>query len=309
VARESAYARRRLLALGVLTGAVVLAVALITTGGHDGAGPGKAGAKTAAPVQLPRGGRKIFPAYEVVAYYGAPQDDQLGVLGIGSPTHAGRKLLRQAAPYAHSGRKVMPAMELIADVASGSPGDDGLYRTREPSAVIARYLAAARRIHALLILDIQPGHAGFFDEARHLERWLRQPDVSLALDPEWATPNAIPGQVIGSVDVHEVNAISFWLDQIVHRYDLPQKLLVVHRFTPGAVAGQPDLKPRTGVAVTLNVDGFGTNPIKVAKYHEFAVRRPGIHNGFKLFYHEDPNTMKPARALRIRPRPELIVYE
>jgi hypothetical protein len=200
-------------------------------------------------------------------------------------------------------------MELLADIADSSPGDDGLYRTRQPDAVIARYLRAARRIRALLILDLQPGHAGFFAEARHLERWLREPDVSLALDPEWATPGAVPGQVIGSVDVHEVNAISFWLERLVRRRRLPQKLLVIHRFTEGAIAGEADLKPRRDVAVTVNVDGFGTNAVKIARYKQFAQHRRGLHNGFKLFYHEDPVTMRPARALRIRPRPQLFVYE
>ena len=33
--------------------------------------------------ELPRGGRTILPDYRVVAYYGAPQDDELGALGIG----------------------------------------------------------------------------------------------------------------------------------------------------------------------------------------------------------------------------------
>jgi hypothetical protein len=308
VATDSVYRRRRLVALGLLAGLIVL-VAVVASSGGGGNSTVSAGAKPAPLAMLPRGGRRIFPADEVVAYYGAPQDPKLGELGIGSPAAAGRRLLHQAAPYAAGGRRVLPAMELLADIASYAPGDDGLYRTRQPDKVIARYLAAARRIKALLILDIQPGHAQFFDEAKHLEHWLRQPDVSLALDPEWATPNAIPGQVIGSVDVHEVNAISFWLDELTRRLKLPQKLLVVHRFTQGAIAGEEQLKARRDVAVTVNVDGFGTNVVKVAKYKQFAQRGVGLHNGFKLFYHEDPVTMKPKRALRIRPQPELIVYE
>jgi hypothetical protein len=311
VAKDVVYRRRRLVALGVAAGIVVV-VAVVAGSGGDGnhAATQAAEGKPAPPPQLPRGGRRIFPRYEVVAYYGAPQDPQLGELGIGTPAHAGRKLLHQAAPYARdSGHPVLPAMELLADIADHDPGDDGLYRTRQPDAIIARYLRAARKIKALLILDIQPGHAGFFAESRHLERWLCKPDVSLALDPEWATPQAVPGTVIGSVDVHEINAISYWLEQIVRRHNLPQKLLVVHRFTQGAISDEADLKARRDVAVTVNVDGFGTNSIKVAKYKLFAQRRPGLHNGFKLFYHEDPVTMKPYRAMRIRPRPQLIVYE
>ena len=201
-------------------------------------------------------------------------------------------------------------MELIAAVASDSPGFDGMYRSRQTDAVIGRYLAAARRAKALLILDIQPGHADFLTESQRLEKWLRMPDVSLALDPEWHTPGAVPGQVIGSVDVREVNAVSFWLEQLVRRHHLPQKLLVVHRFTDNMISGEERLKPRRDVAVTVNVDGFGSTPVKVARYRGYAKHpTPGLHNGFKLFYVEDDHTMSPRQVLRVRPRPELIVYE
>jgi hypothetical protein len=311
VGKDSVYRRRRLAALGGLAAIAVVAVAVASLGGGGKDGPaGASAARPKAPPQLPRGGRVIFPHYEVVAYYGAPQDPQLGALGIGSPRSAARRLMRQAAPYAHGTRPVLPAMELLADIAQYAPGDDGQYRLRQPDAIIRRYLREARRIKALLVLDIQPGHAGFLEESEHLEKWLKLPDVSLALDPEWHTPGAIPGRVIGDVDVHEVNAVSFWLDRLVAANGLPQKLLVVHRFTPNMIVGESDLKPREHVAVTLNVDGFGTNVVKVAKYHEFAKRGLlGLHNGFKLFYHEDPHTMKPRSVLRIRPRPELVVYE
>jgi hypothetical protein len=66
-----------------------------------------------------------------------------------------------------------------------------------------------------------------------------------------------------------------------------------------------------GVALTLNVDGFGDQPVKVSKYDEFA-RVPEaqrFHPGFKLFFHEDTNLMKPRQVLRLQPQPELIVYE
>ena len=302
--------RRRAVALAgvVLLAVVVVLVAVLSGGGHSGSG---ADAAQKAPPQLPRGGRRIFPRYRVVAFYGAPQDPQLGELGIGTPRHAAAKLTRQARPYAAGGRPVLPAMELITDVASYAPGDDGLYRTRQSDAVIRRYLAAARQAKALLILDIQPGHAGFLTESRHLLKWLRKPDVSLALDPEWHTPpGVIPGKAFGSVDAMEVNAVSFWLEGVVRSNHLPQKLLVVHRFTPGMISDEARLKPRRDVAVTVNVDGFGTNVVKVAKYKSFAKRRStGLHNGFKLFYHEDVHTMSPRQVLRVHPRPELVVYE
>jgi len=310
VTPDTLHRRRRLIALGGALGVVVLVVLVgALTRGGGALDPKATARKPAPPPELPRGGRRIFPAYQVVAYYGAPQDAQLGELGIGSAQSAGRRLARQAEAYGGGGREVMPAMELIAEIAQDAPGDDGLYRTRQTDAVIRRYLRAARRIKALLILDIQPGHAGFFEEATRLEKWLREPDVSLALDPEWHTPGAVPGTVIGSVDAREVNAVSFWLDDLVRRDHLPQKLLVIHRFTPNMIMGEDQLKARARVAVTVNVDGFGAGEIKIAKYKSFAKHTPGLHNGFKLFYHEDITTLRPGRVLRLRPRPELVVYE
>jgi len=321
LSRSSAQAlfwRRRLVAVVVVGVAVAVPVVLASTGGGSPDGPKKTGAgtqatatKPAPPPQLPRGGRTIFPHFRVVAFYGAPQAAALGILGIGKPDAMARKLVKQSNPYRAGGRPVQPAMELIAVVANAHPGNDGMYRTRQPDSVIRRYLAAARRAKALLILDIQPGHAGFLTEARHLERWLREPDVSLALDPEWKVPDgAVPGKVIGSVGSREVNAVSYWLSGIVKRHDLPEKLLVLHRFTEGMIRNQAGVKKRDGLALVVNVDGFGTQSAKVAKYKDFAhSARSRFHNGFKLFYEEDTAIMRPGKVLKLKPRPELIVYE
>ena len=90
----------------------------------------------------------------------------------------------------------MPALELIATLVTAAPGDDGKYRYRQSSDLIDRYLAEARRAKALLILDIQPGRARFMDEVRAYQPYLREPDVGLALDPEWSMrrkPDPGPG--------------------------------------------------------------------------------------------------------------------
>lgn len=289
---------------------MLVLVVLVGTGGGSSRGSGKAASGHAAPKpsELPRGGRTIFPHYRVVAYYGAPQDAQLGTLGIGTPDHATRRLERQARPYG-GGRAVLPALELIAVVAAGS-SQDGKYRTRQSKAVIDRYLAAARRHHALLVLDIQPGRANFFDEVKRLQPWLEQPDVGLALDPEWHVgPGELPGKVIGSMDAREVNQISSWLASIVRARRLPEKLLMVHQFTENMVRDKQLLRQVPGIALTLNVDGFGTAPDKIAKYHLLARERPRTHRGFKLFYHEDQGLMSPRDVLRLKPQPELVVYE
>ncbi len=318
--REAARARlrrqRRLAGAGALAllGLVAIAVGGLGGSGRSGGGGERSRRAAAAPPapEVPRGGRTILPAFRVVAYYGAPQDAQLGQLGIGSPDQAARMLARQARPYAQPrGRPVLPAFELLATVAAHAPGPDGRYRTIQPDAVIRRYLAAARRHHLLLILDLQPGYEPFMTEVRRLRRYLEQPDVSLALDPEWSLrPPNRPGQVIGSTDASVVNETSAYLADIVRRRNLPQKLLLVHQFTDGMINHRRQLVARPGVALTLNVDGFGGQAVKIAKYRALTQGERRFHNGFKLFDHEDSKPMiSPRRALRLHPSAEVFVYE
>jgi hypothetical protein len=311
---SAVYRRRQLAALGVL--GAVAAIAGVAVGAGDGSRGDSARTATSAasrpapkPPALPRGGRTIFPRFRVVAFYGAPQSRELGALGIGTPDQAARRLARQARPYAKKTRPILPALELLADVANRDAGNDGLYRTRQPPSIIRRYLAAARRAKALLVLDIQPGHADFLTEARHLDRWLREPDVGIALDPEWHTPGAVPGTVIGSVQASKVNQVARYVAGIVRKHDLPEKLFVVHQFTPNMIAGKASVIQPPGLAVTMNVDGFGDRPNKVSKYHEFTHDGTRFHRGYKLFYEEDTGLMKPRSVLALQPPPDLVVYE
>ena len=263
------YRRRRVAAIAAVVAAVAVLVFAITqlTGSKaaERRAPGGADDERAQATptprrrrSCPRGGRTILPDFRVVAYYGAPQDDELGALGIGSPGAGRTKLERAAKPYARETRPVLPAMELIAVVAAAHPGPGDRYNLRQPDSVIRRYLKAARKAKTLLILDVQPGRSDFFTETKRLRKWLKEPDVGLALDPEWRMePGEVPGQVIGSVGSREINATTAWLDQLVQRYKLPQKLLLIHQFTDDMIP-ESELKERKGLAYVLNVDGFGT---------------------------------------------------
>jgi hypothetical protein len=308
-ARRRVYRRRRLVAgglAGLVVGLLVLAGVLLTGGGDDQ----PEASSDPRPVELPRGGRTILPDKRVVAFYGAPQDPELGELGIGSPARAARKLERQARPYARRGRPVLPAFELIAAIVTSESGDGGDHSIRQEPATIRRYLRAARAHRMLLLLDIQPGYAPFLQEAKALEQFLKEPDVSLALDPEWSMdPPQLPGQEIGSTDAATINEVSRYLSSVVRRHHLPQKLLVVHRFTGDMIQAEHDLERYPGVALVVNVDGFGDQPNKISKYNEFTNDLQRRFNGFKLFYHEDLNLMEPKQVLRLRPQPDLVVYE
>jgi hypothetical protein len=307
--------RRRLTALGAVA-LLAVAIGAVAGAGGDSKGDGAKDSSTATaadtpkPALLPGGGRRLFPERRVVAFYGNPRDDELGALGIGTPAQAARRLVKQAKPYNLKARPVLPAMELISTVATAAPGDAGLYRDHISFARIRSYLAAARKIHALLILDIQPGRGEFGPEITRLAPFLREPDVGLALDPEWhVAPDALPGKVIGSTDADVVNAAATYLAKIVRKRDLPEKLLIVHRFTDDMISRADRLRQVPGVQTVVNVDGFGSTSVKVAKYQSFVHTTPAMRRGFKLFYKEDVQTMSPKSVMALSPRPDVVVYE
>jgi len=259
--------------------------------------------------QLPLGGRSIFPKFRVVAYYGSTGGSALGVLGKGTPEQAAAAITRAAAPYAAYGRLIQPAMELIATVAQGHPGVDGSYSYRLPDATIDSYLAAARRHKMLLLLDVQPGRADFLTQVRGLERYLTQPDVGVALGPEWKlTAGQRPLGQIGSSDAAPINAVSAYVAALVQRYRLPEKLFVLHQFQIRMLPDRKAIVTRPGLVMADHVDGQGPVSDKLKTYAALSGSRQ-FHMGFKLFYAKDPVLMTPKQAMALVPRPELITYQ
>lgn len=287
--------------------------AIPTTPGTPGShAPASAHAAT-EPQTLPRGGLKIFPSYRLVGYSGHPDAPALGRLGIGNLDERVQEMEEQAQPFA-DGRKIMPVLELIAVVVQAGPGPDGMFRSRTQDSTIQTYLDAARRQQALLLLNIQPGRSTMTTEVKALSKWLKEPDVGLALDPEWDVgPGQVPGTSYGHTDGSEINEIATYLDEMAINYRLPQKALVFHQVAHGVVTDESAIKDHDGVAVIKSVDGIGGMEAKTQTYDVLMKNLPStIHPGFKLFFEEDEvfgPLMTPQQVLALRPKPEYILYE
>ena len=271
-------------------------------------------AGTAGATELPRGGREVFPRYRLVGYSGAPGSKAFGRLGVGRLDDRVAEIEKLARGYG-AGRQPLPVLELIAVVVQRFPGGDGKYRVRMADDVIRSYLAAARRHRALLLLNVQPGRASFVDEVRALGPWLREPDVGVALDPEWAVgPGQTPGRVFGSTTGAVIDQVSAYLDGVVRVNGLPQKVLVVHQLNPRIVRGFEKVRKRDGVVVVKSVDGIGSAGAKVSTWKRLVKNLPpAVHPGFKLFFDEDTEgglkLMTPKQVLALRPQPEYVLYE
>ncbi len=263
------------------------------------------------PIPLPpwRPG-SVFDGKLLVAYYGTAGTGSLGVLGDGSIPDVTARLRAAAAPFAAaSGKKVQIVYELIATVADRYPGPDGSYSHDLPRSEVEAYLAAARRNHALLVLDLQPGRDTFPAVAKRYAWALKEPDVGVALDPEWRMgPTEIPGHVFGSVSAAEVNETADYVAGIARANRLPQKVFIIHQFTPSMVSHISRIHPVKGLAMVQHIDGWGGRSDKLATYHSVA-RPQQFVIGFKLFYRQDQDMFSPRELLHAVPRTQFISYQ
>jgi hypothetical protein len=280
--------------------------------------PGSAGDSRPAPApveaartsELPGGGRRIFAGGRLlVAYYGTAGTGSLGVLGEAGPDRIVPRLLRAAAPFARGGRTVQPVFELIVTVAHAGPTRTGAYSSGIPRADVRRYIAAAHRHGALVVLDLQPGRADFLDVAKSWAWALRDPWVGLALDPEWRMGrHGVPGRRIGSVGAAEVNRVSAWLDDLTARERLPEKIFMLHEFRTDMVRHIGRVRDREHLALVQHVDGYGTRGQKLATFRH-VIRPHRFTLGFKLFYDEDVHRMRARQVLAIRPRVSYVSFQ
>lgn len=261
----------------------------------------------AAP-PIGRAAEPLFPDHRYVTLYGAPQLVNTE-LGKRSPRNAARKVVQLSRSFERKGdRDVVSGFDLIAVVANSTPGPDRKYRTRQPDEIIRTYLDQARRFDGRLMLDIQPGRSTAVGEIRALAPWLAEPDVDVAIDPEWNVGRrGVPGATTGSITANEINAASRRLDRIVDDGDLPPKVLVVHQFTEEMIRRRKSIRQRDGVQVVLNFDGIGSRAPKEAGYAALATN--GLFNGFSIFTALDNGVMGPGAILALEPVVDFLLYQ
>jgi hypothetical protein len=263
--------------------------------------------------ELPLGGREIFPTYRLVGFCGTPGAPALGQLDGNLPRKA--KALQIYADKYPPDRKPLLVFELIVVIVQSYQGADGKYRRRVDSSVVDEYLAAARQAKALLLLNIQPGQSDFMTELKRFESYLREPDVGVALDPEWAVKaKQKPGVFYGQTTGATINEVGQYLSTIVKDGNLPEKALVFHQLNRYVVKDESVVAPQPGVVVIKSVDGLGPKHAKILTYNDLMkTMAPGVHPGFKLFLDEDKRiggkVMSPAEVMALTPQPEYVMVE
>ncbi|MEO7308632.1 MAG: hypothetical protein ABIR78_08730 [Ferruginibacter sp.] len=259
----------------------------------------------------------IFPDTRVIAFYGNLYSKRMGILGALPKDSMIKKLQVEVAAWqaADPSVRTIPALHYIATTAQGQAGNAGKHRLRMPFQQIDTVMDWAKQINALVFLDIQVGHSTVKEEVPTLEKYLQLPNVHLGIDPEFSMKNGeIPGSKIGTFSAVDINDAIDFLAALVRKYDLPPKVLVVHRFTQGMVTDYKNIKTVPEVQIVMDMDGFGDKVLKRSTYLRYIYKEPVQFTGFKLFYKNDnkKNTtgmFTPAELLKFTPRPIYIQYQ
>ena len=261
----------------------------------------------------------ILPAKRIVAFYGNPLSKKMGILGEIPYDQMLAKLDTVVGQWRASDPAVpvQAALHLIASVAQPSPGKDGMYRQRSDPDLIEKIYGFARARGAITILDVQVGKNTLDAELPVLLPFLARPDVHLGIDPEFFMHNnregRIPGSKIGSMDAKDVNYAIDFLAEIVTKYKLPPKVLIIHRFTTNMLSNANLIKRDPRVQIVINMDGWGQPWLKFDTYKTCEVKEPVQFTGFKLFFHNDTRKgdalLAPGEVLALRPRPLYVQYQ
>lgn len=260
----------------------------------------------------------ILPFKRIVAYYGNFYSTKMGILGEFDEGTVLAKLKSEKAAWeaADPSTPVVMAIDYIAITAQGSPQADNTYKLRMPEEHVQRAIDMARKVEGITILEMQIGYSTLGVELPLLEKYLIQPDVHLALDPEFSMKQGAlpPGDEIGTFSSSDINYTINYLSDIVKEHNLPPKVLIVHRFTQNMVTGAAHIQPTPEVQVVMVMDGWGFGAKKINTYNRVIYPEPVQFTGFKIFYKNDmkpPSTrlLTPAELLELTPQPSFIQYQ
>jgi hypothetical protein len=260
----------------------------------------------------------ILPFNRVVAYYGNLLSTGMGVLGQYPEDEMLAKLDVEVKKWtaADPETPAIPALHYIVVTAQGSAGQDGKYRLRMPDTEIEKVLAMAAKINALVFLDIQVGQSTIQEELPLLEKYLKMPNVHLAIDPEFSMKNGRkPGIYVGTFDAAEINYVTDYLTKLVKDNNLTPKIFVVHRYIEEMVTNYKQIKTVPEVQIVMDMDGWGPKSNKLVTYDKYIYKQPVQFTGFKLFYKNDVNAslgtvmMTPEEILKLTPQPIYIQYQ
>jgi len=250
---------------------------------------------------------------DILAFYGHPRSQQMGILGRHSIEDLDKKLTALAAEYQaeSGGRNVLKGFYLIYGTV-WPEGEIGILGEE----ILKRYLDYALQNNILVFLDHQIGRYDPIASLKRMLPWLRYPNVHLALDPEWRTNK--PMQEIGSVTAEEINRAQQVMEDYIIENNIPgERMLVIHQFNWRMIRNRDKVdSDYKRVRLVHCADGFGAPHLKRAAYAYNAEASNIPVKAFKLFYNfgipgagYDHPLLTPKEVYALDPRPYIVMYQ
>jgi hypothetical protein len=204
----------------------------------------------------------------IVAYYGSPLSDRMGILGRYPKEKIAEMVKATASEYDQVNGKdgVIPALYIIYGTCW--PGGEIGYLD---DSVLVEYIKYAQSEGMLVFVDHQIGRYSVHEAMDKILPFLQYPNVHLAIDPEWRTLS--PMKEIGSITAEELNDAQDYMDAYIRQHNIPGiRMLVVHQFADKMIQARREVRShRDRVILIHTADGFGTPQMKKATYQRNAI--------------------------------------
>ncbi len=263
--------------------------------------------------------QNLLPANRIVAFYGHPHEGAMGILGTTTIQDLYDQVMVKVADWeeADPSRPVIPAFEIITSVAQADPQSDGSFLSDTDFESIQEYIDFAADHDMLVFLDTQIGRRSIPDEIERLRPLLEQPNVHLALDPEFAMDEGeVPSIDLGEIDASDVNDAQQEMADLSAELGIPQKLLLVHQFHYSMIENKENIEDVPGVELIIHADGHGAPEEKQTTYEVMVtewIDQITFFSGFKVFMDNnevnDTPEMTPADMMALDPPPDIITYQ
>ncbi|WP_051503810.1 SH3 domain-containing protein [Alkalibacterium sp. AK22] len=256
----------------------------------------------------------LFEDHTVVAYYGHPNSEIMGIVG----RHPVEELLNLVTKTAETydallnDKKTIPAVYLVYGTVQ--PGGEVFKMDYD---LALSYIEAAYERGILVYIDHQMGRHHPTYSIQEIQSFLRYPNVHLALDPEWRTER--PMQEVGHITGTELNEVQEIMKAYIEDNEIQgTRQFVFHQFVEKMIrdveAASSDFDP---VLLVHNTSGWGTPEGKRATHDRVAEATNIPNKGFKLWYHfsdrpgvhYDRPLMTPEEVMDLDPQPGLIIYQ
>lgn len=254
----------------------------------------------------------LLPEHRILLMYGLPGDPSYGSLGSYDNLRLLEFMREKAAEYEQvdPSRPIILGVEIIASLAVKTPGPDGSYLRDTSATTIYRYIEFTRANDMVLFLDVQIGRRTVPDDVQRLERYLQQPHVHLAIDPEFDVERTeIPTIDLGTVTAADIRWAQDYLAAFTQEHDLPPKILMVHQFTPEMVVNKPLLRPVTGVQLVIDATLWGTPDEKRAAYQQFVTDDRVEFGGIMVNGTWDTPAMSAEDVINLPGAPDIVIYQ